>query len=71
MFSWKMQRSTADPRMAREAAWLVEVCTASTVQAEAPWRHSTSSTGPVSWDAQLEGCGAVRRHVASKSTYCP
>jgi hypothetical protein len=73
MFGWRVQRNTTDLRMAqgsRVATSLGEACTASTVQADASWRHSAFNAGPISWDAQLEGCGAVRRHVASESTYC-
>jgi hypothetical protein len=73
MFGWRVQRSTADLRVAQAsgvATSPVEACAAPNMQAEAPWRHSTSSAGLVSWDAQLEGCSAVRHHVASESTHC-
>jgi hypothetical protein len=73
MFGWRVQRSTADPRVTRGsgvATSLGKACNALNMQAEAPWRHSASSSGPASQDAQLEGCSAVRRHVTGESMHC-
>jgi hypothetical protein len=72
MFGWRVQRSTADPRVIRGshvATLPGKACTASTVQAEASWRHSASNAGPISWDAQLEGCIVVHGHVTSGSMH--
>jgi uncharacterized protein YceK len=49
----------------------VEARTAPNMQAEAQDWTRCAARGPVSWDAQLEGCGAVRRHVTGGSTHCP
>jgi hypothetical protein len=47
----------------------VEARTAPNTRAEAPWRHSASSPGSASQDAQLEGCSVVHGHVTSGSMH--